>query len=127
LRGSDGRTRTIYSLGRKRWGFEGDLFDGASISAMETMDNGDILVHERNYAGPFKPFIVTIRRVFLKQCKRGVCENEILLRMNSDQGWSVQNFEGLAKVSGNRYLMISDNGKGRFQKTVLIYFEIHDI
>jgi hypothetical protein len=36
----------------------------------------------------------------------------------------MDNFEGLAHHEGNRYFMISDDGRNPLQRTILMYFEI---
>jgi len=53
-----------------------------------------------------------------------MCRSELLVKMNSHQGWSIDNFEGLAKVGKHRYVMVSDDNGNFFQQTLLIYFEV---
>ena len=88
------------------------------------MDDGNILVLERSFTGLLNPFIVTLKKVYLDKCSKRVCKSEVLAKMNTHKGWSVDNFEGLAKVGNHRYIMVSDDNDNFFQKTLLIYFEV---
>jgi hypothetical protein len=88
------------------------------------MDDGNLLVLERSFTGILNPFVVTLKKVYLNQCRGDNCRYKVLAKMNSHKGWAVDNFEGLTKVEKNRYLMISDDNDNFFQKTLLIYFEV---
>ena len=124
LKKYDKKKQTIYALSGKKWHFKAEPEAKSAISAIEVMDDGNILVLERSFTGYLNPFIVTLKKVYLNDCKKGMCKTEVLLKMNSHQGWDVDNFEGLARVAKNRYVMISDDNDNFFQKTLLIYFEV---
>ena len=91
---------------------------------MEVMDDGNVLVLERSFTGLLEPFVVTLKKVMIKNCKKKMCPTKVLAKMNSHKGWNIDNFEGLARVGKNRYVMVSDDGDNFFQKTLLIYFEV---
>jgi hypothetical protein len=116
--------QTIYSLKGKKWYFTVGEEPKNAVSAIEVMDDGNILVLERSFTGLFNPFVVTLKKVYLNGCESKLCKQEILLKMNSYRGWGVDNFEGLAKVGKNRYIMISDDNDNFYQKTIMIYFEV---
>ncbi len=125
LKKDNKKYQTIYALNGKEWHFQAEVEKKSAVSAIEVMDDGNILVLERSYTGLMKPFIVTLKKVYLDTCnKKKMCKTEILAKMNSHKGWSVDNFEGLAKVGKNRYIMVSDDNDNFFQKTLLIYFEV---
>ena len=89
------------------------------------MDDGNLLVLERSFTDFMDPFVITLKKVYLGRCKQNsLCKSEILIKMNSHKGWDVDNFEGLARVGKNRYVMISDDNDNFFQRTLLIYFEV---
>ena len=88
------------------------------------MDDGNLLVLERSFTGLMTPFIVTLKKVYIQNCKKKMCKTKVLAKMNSHKGWDVDNFEGLARVGKHRYVMISDDNDNFFQKTLLIYFEV---
>jgi len=122
----DKKKQTIYALSGKKWHFKAEPERRSGISAIEVMDDGNVLVLERSYTGLLEPFVVTIKKVYLGQCKNGFCKTKILAKMNNHKGWQIDNFEGLAKVGNNRYVMVSDDNDNFFQRTLLIYFEVID-
>ncbi len=120
------KRQTIYSLKGREWHFRAEPEGNSAISAIEVMDDGNILVLERSFTGLLNPFVVTLKKVYLHHCKKGMCRTKVLLKMNSHKGWGVDNFEGLAKVGKRRYVMISDDNDNFYQKTLLIYFEVKE-
>ena len=124
LKKNDKKRQTIYSLEGKKWHFQSEPEARTSVVAIEVMDDGNVLVMERSYTGMLDPFIITLKKVYLKKCKKKMCKSKVLAKMNSHKGWDIDNFEGLAKVEKNRYVMISDDNNNFFQKTLLIYFEV---
>ena len=121
------KKQTLYALRGKKWYFSAEPEDKSAVSAIEVMDDGNVLVLERSFISYLDPFVVTLKKVYLNDCKKkGMCKTEVLLKMNSHQGWDVDNFEGLARVGKNHYVMISDDNDNFFQKTLLIYFEVLD-
>ncbi|RUM72865.1 MAG: esterase-like activity of phytase family protein [Sulfurovum sp.] len=117
------KRHVVYSLRGKRWSFRAEPEARSSLVAMETMDDGNLLVLERSYTGLFSPFVITLKKVFLKGCKKR-CKSKVLAKFNTHKGWDIDNFEGLTRVGKRRYLMVSDNGDNFYQKTLLIYFEV---
>ena len=129
LKKYDKKQQTIYALSGKKWHFKAEPEAKSAVSAMEVMDDGNILVLERSFISYFDPFVVTLKKVYLNECKKKankkeMCRTEVLLKMNTHKGWNVDNFEGLTHVGENRYLMVSDDNDNFFQKTLLIYFEV---
>ena len=124
LKKDDKKRQTIYALSGKQWHFKAEPERRSGLVAMEVMDDGNILVLERSYTSMLNPLVVTLKKVYIKGCKQGLCKTKVLLKMNSHKGWDVDNFEGLAKVGKHRYVMVSDNGDNFFQKTLLVYFEV---
>jgi len=124
LRNMDKKYQTVYSLKGKEWHFKAGKEPKSAITAIEVMDDGNLLILERAFSNVFEPLVITLKKVYLNRCKHGICYSKILAKLNSHKGWSIDNFEGLAKVGKNRYLMVSDDNGNFFQKTLLIYFEI---
>ncbi|NPA50549.1 MAG: esterase-like activity of phytase family protein, partial [Epsilonproteobacteria bacterium] len=90
-----------------------------AISAIESVDKDHILILERSFGGFFAPFFIDLILYDLKNKS-----SKLLLELNSGKGFLVDNFEGLAKVGKNRFVMVSDDNNNFFQNTILIYFEI---
>jgi len=126
LKKYDKKKQTIYALSGKKWHFKAEPEARSAISAIELMGDGNFLVLVRSFVSYLDPFVVTLKKVYINQCKKGMCKTEVLLKMNSHKSWGVDNFEGLARVGKNRYVMISDDNDNFFQKTLLIYFEVLD-
>lgn len=126
LKKYDKKSQTIYALSGKKWHFKAEPEGRSSVVAMEVMDDGNILLIERSYTGMMRPFVITLKKIFIKKCKKQMCQSKILAKINSHKGWEVDNFEGLARVGKDRYVMISDDNENFFQKTLLIYFEVLD-
>jgi hypothetical protein len=121
----DGKKRqTIYALSGKKWHFEAEPEEKSAVVALETMDDGNILVLERSFISLFDPLVITLKKVKLKNCQNKLCNTEVLLKMSNHKGWGIDNFEGLARVGKDRYVMVSDDNDNFYQKTLLVYFEV---
>lgn len=117
------KRHTIYSLNGRRWFFRAEKEARSSVTAMVPADDGNMIVVERSFTGIFNPFVVTLKKVYLSGGDEK-CKSKVLAKFNTHEGWDIDNFEGLCKVSPHRYMMISDNGDNFYQKTLLIYFEV---
>ena len=120
------KKQTIYALSGKRWHFKAEPEGRSGVVAMEVMDDGNILVMERSYTGLMHPLVITLKKVYINTCKNGMCKTKVLAKFNNHKGWDIDNFEGLARVGKNRYVMVSDDSGNFFQRTLLIYFEVID-
>jgi len=122
----DKTKQTIYSIKGKKWHFKAQNHQNNAITAIEVMDDNNLLILERAYAGLSKPFVITLKKLYLNKCdKKRNCQSKVLASFNSYEGWAVNNYEGLAKVGKNRYLMVSDNNNKFFLTTQLIYFKVN--
>ena len=121
LKSEDKEYHTLYAKD-KTWKFKAE----GSITALEFIDREKILVLLREFNEFSRKRVATLCEVNLNNCKKSVCKSKVLARLDSSDGWSIDNFEGLARISDNRYLMISDDNGSFFQKTLLVLFEIVD-
>jgi hypothetical protein len=126
LKQDNKKRQTVYALSGKQWHFKAEPEARSAVSALEVMEDGNLLVLERSYTGLTEPFVVTLKKVYLNQCRNGWCRIKVLVKMNSHKGWDVDNFEGLTRVGKHRYVMVSDDNDNFFQKTLLIYFEVKE-
>jgi hypothetical protein len=124
IRDAPKELQTLYALSGKRWSYRRGREPNSAITGLEVLENGNFLVLERAYSGIDRPWVVTLREVRTDRCRRGVCADRVLARFDSSRGWAVENFEGLAKVGRDRFVMVSDDGDNFFLKTVLVYFEV---
>lgn len=117
--------QTIYSSTGKQWHFVASKETNSSITGLEILPNGDALVLERAYSNPLTPIDIKLRRIKLEECnKNHVCKTETIASFNGADGWLLDNFEGLAHIKDNQYLIVSDNNKSLFQKTIFMLFEV---
>ena len=91
---------------------------------MEFINADDILVLERDFNDLTFRRVTTLTKVSLGKGK--VCKSRVLAKLDSWKGWNIDNFEGLTKVSHNKFLMVSDDNGSFLQKTLLVLFEILD-
>ncbi|MDI4661304.1 MULTISPECIES: esterase-like activity of phytase family protein [Cobetia] len=119
---SEGMTR-IFSLDDKHeWSYPLASDTGSSLTAMEMLPDGDMLMLERAFSPPF-PLVISLRRAHLGE-PGTQAEVRTLARLSSGDGWSLDNFEGLTHLEGNRFLMISDDNFSSFQTTLLSCFAV---
>ena len=121
------RFQTIYSLKGKKWHFLTEKYRHSAVTAMEVMDDGNILIIERAYNGIYNPFYITLKKVYIDNCNsKNICKTKVLATLSSSNGWGYNNFEGLTRVGKDRYLMVSDNNGHYFLSTVLVYFRVDE-
>ena len=122
------RDQTIYNLNGKVWHFKAESDENSAITAIETMDDGNLLILERAYAGITKPYVITIKKLYLNKCdKKQKCLSKVISKFYRRKDSIVSNYEGLTRVGKNKYLMVSDNNHKKYLRTLLIYFEIINI
>jgi len=110
--------QTIYSLKGKKWHYKTSKVKNSAITAIENIDNNNVLILERAYNGLFGKSAITIQKLNLKTDKQ-----KQIWQINESSDY-IENYEALAKVGDNRYIIISDDNDNFFQKTKLIYFKI---
>lgn len=125
LKSSPAGYQTIYSTSGKQWHFKRTKRSSSSVTGLETLPNGDVLILERSYSGLFSPMLITLRQLKLSSCAaKNYCEIEDIAIFNSIDGWRIDNFEGLTRYKGNQFIMSSDNNENPLQNTVLVLFEL---
>jgi len=126
LKKYDKKKQTVYALDGKKWHFKAEPEGKSGLCAMEVMDDGNLLVLERSYINFSSPLVITLKKVYLDNCKQKMCKTKVLAKFNSSKGWLLDNFEGMAKVGKNRYVILSDDNDNFFQQTLMIYFEVKE-
>lgn len=121
--------QTLYAASteskNKLWHFKASPAINSSITGLETFDDGSILILERAYQNLITPIIMSLRRLRLDKCnEKKECETEIIATFDGADGWLLDNFEGLAHLQGNEFLVVSDNNRNPLQKTIIVHFEI---
>ncbi|MGH8542854.1 MAG: esterase-like activity of phytase family protein [Gammaproteobacteria bacterium] len=124
LAGGDQALSTIYSLDDLVWRFAPLDYRHSAAVALETAADGSLIVVERRYEGFFTPIVFAVRRLSLDSGQPGSAAVEELVQFNPEDGWTVDNYEGIARHEGDRYFLVSDDNQNPIQRTLLLYFEI---
>ncbi len=118
-KGTKRENQTIYSTRGREWKFKMEKIKRNGISEIEVMDDKHILVLERAFNWFIGKFEVNLAELNLETGRQ-----ELLLKLKINRFFNMENFEGLAKIGKNRYLMISDDNDSIFALTKLVYLEI---
>lgn len=118
--------QTVYSIKGKKWHFQAEKYKNSAVTAIEVMDDNHLLILERAFTSIFEPMHITLKKLYLNKCnKKHVCKSEVLTTYTGQTGINISNYEGLAKVGKNRYVMVSDNNNKAILGTKLIYFKVN--
>ena len=114
LKNRSRKEHTLFSQ-TKEWSFPAN----GNLSALEFFDDDRVIILQKQVNQISRKWLITLSMIDLTNSKY-----EILAVFDTRDGWNLDNFEGLAKVSENKFLMISDNQDSFFQKTLLVLFEV---
>jgi hypothetical protein len=118
---------TLYTLNERQWILPAFPAKNSGVVALETLEDGSILILERAFYSIYNPLIISLRRVWLSSCQSNTglhSESEQIVVFDNTQGWHIDNFEGLTHHQAGYFFMVSDNNHSRWQRTLLSYFEI---
>ncbi len=116
MKSSEQKYHTLYAKD-KVWKFKTE----GELTGMTFIDKHRVLILLREYSYLISYLVELNLRVCNKQ---RVCNSSLLAKFDSEDGWKIDNFEGVTKVGKNRFLMVSDDNDSLFQKTLLVLFEI---
>ncbi len=116
LNGEDKTNHTLYAK-KKTWKFKAL----GSLTSLEFMSKNKVMILQRKFNSFTRHRVITISQLNLK-----TNEYQILAKFDTKDGWNIDNFEGLTKVSKKQYLMISDDNDSFLQKTLLVLFEVNE-
>lgn len=112
LRGSPSQRHVLYAANGQTWSFE--RAPGGEVKAIEALADGALLVLERPREGGAR-----LRRVDLGACGGDTpCSVKDLL--DPDSLAAGDHYEGLTRLSGRVFLIVSDNGKDRQRPARLV-------
>lgn len=115
----------IFSLDGPSWYYP--VAPGDRITAMECLGDGAVMVLHQNYQNPLGRIVTTLKRVRLTSGSSNQnLTPETIVALDNEQGFQIDNFEGLTRHKGNRYFMVSDNNDIFIQRSLLMYFELLD-
>ncbi|MBL1142452.1 MAG: hypothetical protein HND53_10510 [Proteobacteria bacterium] len=112
---------SLHSLNDEQWLLEPDNKKYSSLVGLTTLPNNQIIALERSFPGVFAGVTNVIRLLTLE---KNSIKQEMLVKLQPDDGYFNENFEGISWHKKNRFFMVSDDNDNIFQRTLLIYFEI---
>ncbi|RUM66565.1 MAG: hypothetical protein DSZ05_04110 [Sulfurospirillum sp.] len=96
-----------------------------AITELETLPDGNLLALERDFRlKPALNILVRLRKIELDKKYHGICKTKTLFEATSEEGWALDNFEGVTHLHDDLYLMVSDDNDNFFQKTLLVLFRL---
>jgi hypothetical protein len=125
LAGSDDGTISLFALDGRSWRYPLLATPNASLVDMQALPDGSLLTLERSHGLMFLPIVISLRhtRVTADNTGQRLAVSTIAI-LDSSQGWSVDNFEGLSHHQNLKFFMVSDDNFNALQKTLLVYFEL---
>ncbi len=124
LTGAGDGTIGLFALDGRSWRYPLLVTPNASLVDMEALPDGGLMMLERGYGLMFFPMVISLRYTRISAGNAGErLPVTTLAVLDSSRGWSVDNFEGLARHRGLKFFMVSDDNFNALQKTLLVYFE----
>lgn len=125
LNGEQEHYTRLFSLSGPSWLYP--LDSGNRITDIECRNQNEVLVLQQNFLHGFGQITVMLKRVRLTPVPvSGPLAPETIFTLDSQSGFQLDNFEGLAHHRGGRFFMVSDNNDLFIQRTLLMYFELTD-
>jgi hypothetical protein len=121
----DGFNR-LFSLAGRSWLYVPER--GSSIVSLACLGDGEVLVVEREFSRFMWHFRTTIKRVNLSQADSTATplRHQTMVALDTGEGFQIDNFEGIARHTGRRFFLVSDDNDFFLERTLLLYFEILD-
>lgn len=124
LTGSENGIVSLFALDGRSWRYPLLETPSASLVDMQALPDASLLALERGHGLMFLPIVISLRhtRVTAENAGERLAVTNLAV-LDSSQGWSVDNFEGLARHRQLKFFMVSDDNFSALQKTLLVYFE----
>ena len=116
------RLRIFASSGRV-WVYPLSQHPHTAVVAMESLSDGSLLVLERGYSKLFLVLTAALRRTSPLGDDRMLSASTVV-EFSTQNGWRIDNMEGLARHYRDHWFVISDDNNRRFQKTLLLYLRL---
>ncbi len=125
LAGTGDGTISLFALDGRSWRYPLLATPNASLVDMQALPDGSLLTLERGHGLMFLPIVISLRHTWVTADNTGQrLPVSTIAILDSSQGWSVDNFEGLSHHQGLTFFMVSDDNFKALQKTLLVYFEL---
>lgn len=124
LTASEDGTVSLFAIDGRSWRYPLLATPNASLVDMQALPDASLLMLERGHGLMFLPMVISLRhtRIPSDNTSKGLAVTNLAV-LDSSQGWSVDNFEGLTRHRELKFFMVSDDNFSALQKTLLVYFE----
>ncbi len=113
---------TFYGADDRRYEIPRDRQQGFSVCAVESMDDGSLILLLRRHR--LFPLTWEIELQRIVPDTGSVFNITRRVNLKADGKVPVDNYEGLTHHRANRFFMVSDNNGFLLQRTLLVYFEV---
>jgi hypothetical protein len=115
----------LFAMDGRHWRYPLATTPNASLVDMEALPDGSLLALERGHGLLFLPLVITLRHTSIDTEPPGaLLPVTTLAVLDTSQGWSIDNFEGLTRHRGQSFFMVSDDNFNELQMTLLVYFSL---
>ncbi len=115
---------SLFALDGRSWRYPLLATPKASLVDMQALPDGSLMTLERGHGLMFLPIVISLHHTRVTADNAGQrLPVATLAILDSSQGWSVDNFEGLTRHRKSTFFIVSDDNFSALQKTLLVYFE----
>ena len=115
---------SLFALDGRSWRYPLLATPKASLVDMQALADGSLMTLERGHGLMFLPIVISLHHTRVTADNAGQrLPVTTLAILDTSQGWSVDNFEGLTRHRESTFFMVSDDNFSALQKTLLVYFE----
>ena len=115
---------SLFALDGRSWRYPLLATPKSSLVDMQALPDGSLMTLERGHGLMFLPIVISLHHTRVTADNAGQrLPVTTLAILDSSQGWSVDNFEGLTRHRRSTFFMVSDDNFSALQKTLLVYFE----
>lgn len=116
-------THTIYSQTGKTLAYDTTEIGTTTIKALEALPDGGLMILERDVSAADGRLIPWLRILYPASCESGLLCATQVARIEVP-GVSDADFEGLAYLSENRFLIVSDDKIGKDHRSVFVLLRV---
>lgn len=120
-RGEDASLHMLSSLDGARLRLARANGSDCALVGLESSLQGDIILLERCYQSMSGRLVVHLRQASPSGQRP---EPRTLATWDTAQGWQIDNFEGITRVHGDHYLLVSDDNAAADQRSLLLYVNL---
>ena len=125
LKGESAGFNRLYNLSGRSWRYP--LNGDNNVVSLACLDNGEVLVVERQFGRFALHFRTTLKRIRLTPTANDTpLAAETLVTLDTGKGFQIDNFEGIARHRAKRFFLVSDDNDFFLERTLLLYFELLD-